>query len=78
MRLLGESYLSRFPSPLAAYNRLQTALMRRFVARGGTPELWIERMAPTFRERYEWLFGGAPQVVLAPIRRDEDGRSRRA
>ncbi len=77
MRLLGEAYLSRFPRPLAAYNRLQTALMKRFVARGGTPELWIERMAPTFRDRYEWLLG-IPRVELVPVRQDEGGPRRRS
>ena len=76
MRLLGESYLSRFPGPLAAYNRLQTALMRRFVAKGGTPELWIERMAPTYRERYGWLFGRGPVEVLVPITRHGEERNR--
>ncbi|MCZ6915562.1 MAG: hypothetical protein O7I93_02195 [Gemmatimonadetes bacterium] len=77
MRLLGNSYLSRFSKPLAAYNRLQTALMKRFVAKGGTPEIWIERMAPTFRERYGWLFGDAPRAAPVPVRRDRDPRSRR-
>ena len=38
LNLLGERYKARFPGPLAAYNRLQTALMRHFVHRGGTVE----------------------------------------
>ena len=36
-------------------NRLQTALMRRFLKRGGTLERWLECIAPAFRTRYGWL-----------------------
>lgn len=36
----------------AAYVALQCALMRRFVARGGTPEEFCERLAPVFHRRY--------------------------
>ncbi len=55
MSLLADSYRTRFLSPLAAYNRLQAALMRRFVNRGGTSDQWIERLAPAFWKRYGWL-----------------------
>lgn len=55
MSLLGRSYLSKAPNRLAAYNRLQAALMRRFLKRGGTMERWLKRIAPAFRTRYGWL-----------------------
>ena len=55
MSLLGRSYLSKAPNRLAAYNRLQAALMRRFLKRGGTLERWLECIAPAFRTRYGWL-----------------------
>ena len=55
LNLLGERYKARFPGPLAAYNRLQTALMRHFVHRGGTVERWMTDLAPAFRRRYGWL-----------------------
>jgi hypothetical protein len=53
--LLGDSYLSQSHTRMAAYNRLQTALMRRFLKRGGTLERWLECIAPAFRTRYGWL-----------------------
>lgn len=62
MNLLGRSYLATAPSPLAAYNRLQAALMRCFLRRGGTLERWVESFAPLFRRRYGWLC--EPQPVL--------------
>ncbi len=40
------------PSRFAAYLALQCALMRRFVARGGTPEEFCNRLAPAFHRRY--------------------------
>jgi hypothetical protein len=53
-------HLDRADSPLAAYNALQVALMRRFVARGGTVELWCVRLAPAFRRRYGWMLEEGP------------------
>jgi hypothetical protein len=53
--LLGRSYLSKSPTPLAAYNGLQAALMTRFLKRGGSVERWMEQFAPRFRQRYGWL-----------------------
>ncbi len=41
---------------MAAYNRLQTALMRRFINRGGTAGRWMIELAPAFRQRYGWLY----------------------
>jgi hypothetical protein len=53
--LLGQWYQSTSRTPFAAFNRLQAALMRRFLARGGTLEVWMARLAPAFRRRYEWI-----------------------
>ena len=36
----------------AAYLALEIALMRRYVARGGTPEEFCTRLAPAFRRRF--------------------------
>jgi hypothetical protein len=55
---LATFHLDRANSPLAAYNALQIALMRRFVAAGGTAELWCDRLAPAFRRRYGWMLEG--------------------
>jgi hypothetical protein len=63
MNLLGRSYLSKSPSQFAAYNRLQAALMKRFLKHGGTIERWIECFAPVFRRRYGWLCE-RPEPVL--------------
>lgn len=40
------------PTRLAAYLALQCALMRRYLARGGTAEEFCERLAPIFHRRY--------------------------
>ena len=77
MRLLGESYLAKSPTPFAAYNRLQVALLQRFMHRGGTLERWIERFAPIFRRRYGWLCEPVPVVVRPESRRDPRYRDRR-
>ncbi len=62
MSILSDSYMAKSPTRMAAYNRLQTALMRRFLKGGGTLERWIECIAPVFRTRYGWL---CEQPVLA-------------
>jgi hypothetical protein len=36
----------------AAYLALEVALMRRFIARGGSPEEFCTRLAPAFRRRF--------------------------
>jgi hypothetical protein len=51
-------YLDRYPTPMAGYMALQCALMRRFVARGGTREDFCARIAPAFRCRFEARFFG--------------------
>lgn len=48
-------HLDRANSPLAAYNALQIALMKRYIACGGTAEQWCSRLAPAFRRRYGWM-----------------------
>ena len=68
LNLLGESYRARFASPLAAYNRLQTALMRRFMNRGGTMDRWLIELAPAFRQRYGCL---CRQPVLVRVETGE-------
>lgn len=45
-------FVGTTPSRFAAYLALQCALMRRFVARGGTPEEFCTRLAPAFHRRY--------------------------
>jgi hypothetical protein len=73
MTLLGQAYLERFRSPLAAYNRLQAALMKRFIRRGGTPEIWLQTMAPAFRRRHGWICAGlAPVTVRHRSSREHD------
>lgn len=41
-----------YGSGLTAYLALQRALMRHFVAQGGTEAEFCERLAPVFRERH--------------------------
>ena len=51
-------HIATQPTPLAAYLALQSALMRRFLARGGTAEEFCERLAPTYHRRYAPLVLG--------------------
>jgi hypothetical protein len=53
---LADEYLKRYGCGLHAYMALQRALMRRFVASGGTKEDWCVRFAPLFRRRYASVF----------------------
>ena len=55
MMILAEMYLARHESRFAAYMALQRALLAQYVARGGSPEAWCERMAPVFRRRFDAL-----------------------
>jgi hypothetical protein len=51
------------PTRFGAYIALQCALMRRFVARGGTPEDFCARLAPVFHRRYgPLLLDGCPHA----------------
>lgn len=45
-------FVEAHPTGFAAYIALQCALMRRHVARGGTPEDFCARLAPVFRRKY--------------------------
>lgn len=40
------------PTGFAAYIALQCALMRRYLARGGTAEDFCQRLAPVYRRRF--------------------------
>lgn len=53
--MLGELYLARCDSGFEAYMALQRALVKRWLARGGTEQSWCERLAPVFRLRYAAL-----------------------
>jgi len=48
-------FIAQCPSCAAAYLTLQLALMRRYVARGGTAEGFCEHLAPVFRRRWGFL-----------------------
>jgi hypothetical protein len=45
-------FVDHAPTRFAAYLELQCALMRRYVARGGTAEEFCERLAPAFHRKY--------------------------
>ena len=45
-------YMTEYPTRFAAYTALQCALMRRYLARGGTQEEFCTRLAPVFHRRY--------------------------
>jgi hypothetical protein len=54
--ILAQRYLARYGTCFDAYMALQRALMQRYLTRGGTKEVWCERFAPVFRERYWPVF----------------------
>ncbi len=58
-------YLARHPTGFAAYLALEVALMRRFVARGGSEEEFCRRLAPAFHRRFAPLLLGC---VVVPER----------
>jgi len=45
-------FVEEYPTRFAAYTALQCALMRRYLARGGTQEEFCLRLAPVFHRRY--------------------------
>ena len=49
---IARKYVESSPTRFAAYVALQCALMRRFLARGGTTEDFCARLAPAFHRRY--------------------------
>ena len=62
--ILVQEYLARHGSPFAAYMALQRALLRQFLARGGTEEIWCTRIAPAFRRRYAPVFATAARSAM--------------
>jgi hypothetical protein len=63
---LTRRYLAMYPTRFAAYVALEVALMRRFVATGGTEEEFCRRLAPAFARRYGFLLRGHPAVLPLP------------
>jgi hypothetical protein len=62
-------FVARYPTRLAAYLALEVALMRRFVARGGSEEEFCRRLAPVFHRRYAALLVGQHlSIALGGIR----------
>lgn len=55
MPLLAERFRARSATGFQAYCRLQAALLAHWIARGHTPEEFVKRLAPCFRERYGGL-----------------------
>jgi hypothetical protein len=53
-------YLETHPSGFSAYLALQCALMRRFIAQGGTHEEFCSRLAPVFHRKYAPLLLDTP------------------
>ena len=63
--ILAQKYLARYETPFAAYMALQRALMVHYLSRGGTEERWCNRIAPTFRARYQKVFAEAAKRMLS-------------
>lgn len=57
-------HVSAQPTRYAAYVALQVALMRRFLARGGTLEEFCARLAPIFHRRFGPALLGDPAAPL--------------
>ena len=62
--ILAQQYLAKHQSPFAAYMALQSALMRHYMMQGGTEEVWCERIAPVFRQRYARVFASVARASL--------------
>jgi hypothetical protein len=52
MKMLASSYRAKHATGFSAYMALQSALMCRYVRRGGTVQQWCARIAPAFHRRY--------------------------
>lgn len=65
---ISRRYIAAYPTRFAAYMALECALMQRFLARGGTPEEFCDRLAPHFRRRFAPLLA-APAVLAPPTPR---------
>lgn len=62
--ILVQQYLAKHQSPFAAYMALQRALMMHYLSKGGTEEIWCQRIAPTFRRRYASHFASVARASL--------------
>lgn len=49
---IARRFVDTQPTRFGAYLALQCALMRRYIARGGTAEEFCQRLAPVFHRRY--------------------------
>ncbi len=49
---IARRFLDTQPTRFGAYVALQCALMRHYIARGGTAEEFCQRLAPVFHRRY--------------------------
>ncbi|HEU0053562.1 MAG TPA: hypothetical protein VFQ39_10310 [Longimicrobium sp.] len=49
---IARRFLETYPTRFAAYTALQCALMKRYVARGGTTEDFCLRLAPAYHRRF--------------------------
>ncbi len=59
MRLLGEVFLARHPSPFEAYLALERRLIDHWVTlRRGIPAEFVDRYAGAYRRRYGWMLKG--------------------
>ncbi|MDB4950076.1 MAG: hypothetical protein JWM27_2725 [Gemmatimonadetes bacterium] len=72
---LSRRYSARHGSGFAAYLALEVALMRRFLAQGGTEEEFCRRLAPAFHRRYGPVFLGGSRVSM-PLPRLRPARPR--
>lgn len=61
--ILISKYVAEAKTPLAAYNLLQLAHIKLYIAEGGTVEEWCIRMAGPFRERYGWILNLNPETM---------------
>jgi len=66
-------YLSRYPSPYAAYIAMQCAFMKRYVARGGTEEDFCSHLGAAYRRKYGPVFFGASFAGARDIVPNESG-----
>ena len=62
--VLAQQYLAKHQSPFAAYMALQRALMRHYMIQGGTEEVWCQKIAPLFRQRYAPVFASVARTAL--------------
>jgi hypothetical protein len=59
---LARRYLARHRTAYAAYIALQRALMRHYIARGGSAGDFCSRLAPVFRRRFGSMLIDAQQA----------------